>query len=148
MHEDLWAGVDLKMESADFFLEQMGKALGPPERTQINVALQSSGAIIETRWQRSFYAYLDAFLAMVRSAPEIVQACFGEDRVMKAWLKTLAPAEQSRRKVFSAQFITAYDKFKKLPLSNARNISLHRTGVALSKSTSQAGLACPTSAHP
>jgi len=35
MQEELWAGVELKMESADFFLEQMGKALLPPERTQI-----------------------------------------------------------------------------------------------------------------
>ncbi len=133
MHEELWVGVELKMESAEFFLEQMGKALSPPERTQINVALQSAGAIIETRWQRSFYAHLDAFLAMVRSVPEIVQACFGADRgskMMKTWFDGLPTPEQTRRKNFAAQFETAHQAFRSLPLSNARNISLHRTGGA------------------
>ncbi|MGO9312845.1 MAG: hypothetical protein ACLQBD_09675 [Syntrophobacteraceae bacterium] len=130
MHEDLWAGVELKIESADFFLKQMWETLAPPERTQINVALESSGAIIETRWQPSFYAYLDAFLAMVRSIPDIVQACFGEDKggPMKDWLEKLDLAELCRRIDFSKQFKKSYNKFKNLPLSNARNISLHRMG--------------------
>ncbi len=132
MHEDLWAGVELKMESAGFFLEQMEKTLAPPERTQINVVLQSSGPIIETRWQRSFYPYLDAFLVMVRSVPEIVQACFGEDRApaKKDWLEKLDPAELCRRIDFSKQFKKSYNNFKNLPLSTARNISLHSTGFA------------------
>ena len=43
MHEDLWAGAAPKNDHAGFFLEQMGQALGPPERTQINVALRGSG---------------------------------------------------------------------------------------------------------
>jgi len=133
MHEELWAGVELKIQNAEFFLEQMGKALLPPDRTPMNIALESTGAIIETRWQRSFYANLDAFLAMVRSVPEIIQACFGADlgsREMKAWFNRLTPAEQTRRKNFAAQFKTVHDTFRALTLSNARNITLHRTGVA------------------
>jgi hypothetical protein len=133
MHSDLWAGIDLKLENSAFFSEKMGKALMPPDLTPINAAILSTGAIIETHWQRSFYANLDGFLAMVRSVPEIIQACFGEDRgsaPMKAWFDGLPPAEQTRRKAFSTQFKMALDGFRKLSLSNARNISLHRTGVA------------------
>ena len=91
MHEDLWAGVELKMESADFFLEQMGKTLAPLERTQINVALRSSGAIIETRWQRSFYAYLDAFLAMVAVSPRLFRRALAKTRSRKTGLRSLIP---------------------------------------------------------
>jgi hypothetical protein len=132
MHDELWAGIDLKIENSAFFSEQMGKSL-TPDLTPISAVIQSTGAIIETHWQRSFYANLDAFLAMVRSVPEIIQACFGEDRgsgPMKTWFDGLAPAEQTRRKAFSTQFKVAHDGFRKLSLSNARNISLHRTGVA------------------
>src|SRR5690242_11621780 len=123
MHEELWAGVELKIENAVFFHEQMGKALAPPERTRMNVGLQSAGAIIDTCWQRSFYAYLDAFLAMARSVPEIVNACFGTDRgpKMKTWFNGLPAAEQTRRETFAAQLKTTLDTFRALPLSNARN---------------------------
>src|SRR5690242_13015543 len=108
MHEELWAGVELKNEHATFFLEWMGQALAPPERTQLNVALQASGAIMGTGWQRSIYAYLDAFLAMARSVPEVIQACFGADPVMKNWLQGLPKAEQDRRKKFTTQFEIAH----------------------------------------
>jgi hypothetical protein len=130
MHEELWAGVDLKNEHAAFFLEQMGQALAPPPRTQINVALQATGAIVGTGWQRSIYAYLDAFLAMARSVPEIIHACFGADLVMKKWFLALPKAEQDRRNEFTTRFEIAYKAFKTLPLSNARNVSLHRSGIA------------------
>src|SRR5260370_6774363 len=53
MHDELWAGIDLKIENAEFFSEQMGKALPPPDRNPMNIALESTGAIIESRWQRS-----------------------------------------------------------------------------------------------
>lgn len=32
MDDELWAGIDLKIENAEFFSEQMGKALLPPDR--------------------------------------------------------------------------------------------------------------------
>jgi hypothetical protein len=56
-----------------------GRSIQSPEQTAINVALQASGAIIDTGWRRSFYAYLDAFLSTARSVPEIIQCCFGVD---------------------------------------------------------------------
>jgi len=132
MHEELWAGVELKINNAEFFLEEMEKALLPPDRTQMNVAQQTTGAIIDTGWQRSFYAHLDAFLAMARSVPAIIQCCFGWDTsdAMKSWRARLSATEEKRRGEFTKAFEPAYETFRKLPLSSARNISLHRTGVA------------------
>jgi len=49
MHEELWAGPDLKLEYAEFHLERMGQSLEPPERTHGNVALEASGAILATK---------------------------------------------------------------------------------------------------
>src|SRR2546426_526168 len=89
---------DAAAANAELFSEQMGKALLPPDRNPMKIALESTGAIIEIRWQRSFYANLDAFLAMVRSVPEIIHACFGADlgsREMKAWFNGLTLAEQT-----------------------------------------------------
>jgi len=133
MHEDSFAGVELKLQHAAFFLDAMGEALLPPPRTTENVAIQSSGTIIDTRWQTSFYAYLDAFLAMTRSVPDIISSCFGADRgskEMQSWFESLTFAEQIRRQNFAAAFQTTHATFRNLPLSGARNISLHRSGVA------------------
>jgi hypothetical protein len=79
---DPWGGVDLKVRHAKFFLDEMARSLQPPERTPTNVTQQSAGAMIDTSWQHSFYAYLDAFLAMARSIPEVINCCFGEDRLL------------------------------------------------------------------
>ena len=107
MDEKLWAGVELKLQNAEFFFEMMGRSLQPPKQTSINVALQASGAIIDTDWQRSFYAYLDAFLSTARSVPEIIQCCFGVDLghpEMKKWFNTLPADEQDRRHEFKKAF--------------------------------------------
>lgn len=136
MNELLWAGVELKVENARFFLEQMDKSLLPPMRTggRDDTYLQSAGAILGTQWQQAFYANLDAFLAMTRSIPEIINCCFGKDKsnsLMSKWFDGLDPTEQSRRCTFTTEFKTAgYTSFQSLPLSNARNVSCHRTGVA------------------
>jgi hypothetical protein len=87
---------------------------------------------MDTLWQNSFYAYLDAFLAMARSVPEVISACFGADRgssEMKRWFDGLDAAEQTRRRRFAENFKAAHMTFRELPLSTARNISLHRSGV-------------------
>ena len=76
---DLWGGPGVKQEHAFYFWRRMQHALEPPPRTQINVAMQSAGTIIGRDWQRSFYANFDAFLAMARSVPEIINVCFGYD---------------------------------------------------------------------
>jgi len=131
MHDELWAGVDLKSSHATYFLTQMQKAIEPAKQTALTVALRSTGAIIGNLWQQPFYANFDAFLGAARSIPEIIQCCFGHDRSpqMKSWFaSSLDQAEQDRRKKFSRRFKRDYDKFRKLGLSNARNISFHRTG--------------------
>ena len=132
MHEELWAGVELKLQNAEFHLQRMKQSLEPPERTATNVALQASGVIIGTEWQRSFYAYLDAFLSAARSVPEIIQCCFGVDegtRRMRTWFKNLPGAEKFRRREFKKQFKICYESFRALPLGTVRHISEHRTGV-------------------
>ena len=130
--EKLWAGVELKLENARFHFEKTGQSLEPPENTQMNVALQSAGAIIDKGWQRSFYAHLDAFLSTARSVADIINCCFGHDTAppMKNWFNNLTPDEQGRRKKFSGDFkdMDDYKSFINLPLSAARNISVHRTG--------------------
>jgi hypothetical protein len=132
MHDELWAGVALKLENARFHFDKMGQSLEPPEPTHMNVALQSAGTIIDTRWQRSFYAYFDAFLSTTRSVAEVIQCCFGHDfaRKMQKWFKDLPSDEQDRRQEFSKQLKKCCDGFTNLPLSDARHISEHRTGYA------------------
>jgi hypothetical protein len=133
MHDELWAGVQSKVENAAFHWQRMAQSLQPPERTGVNVALQSSGAIIDTGWQRAFYAHLDAFLSAARSVPEIIQCCFGKDLghpEMKAWFDGLDGGEQDRRQQFTGLFRTAYKKFHALDLGKARHISEHRAGYA------------------
>jgi hypothetical protein len=132
MHDELWAGVEFKLQSADLHLRNMGQSLQPPARTGHNVAIQSMGTIIDTRWQISFYAYVDAFLSATRSVPEVIKCCFGYDAnsVMAQWFNRLSAEEQARRKEFSRQFKLDYEKFCRLPLGTARHISQHRTGYA------------------
>jgi hypothetical protein len=132
LHEELWAGVLLKVEHANFHFSQMGRSIQPPERTHYNVAIEASGAIIDTGWQRSFYAYFDAFLSAARSVPEILQCCFGYDpsHHMKAWFDALPDDEQRRRKEFSTRFASALNTFRSLDLTTARHVSEHRRGFA------------------
>ena len=122
----LWAGVELKVSYAEFFLRQMERALQPPERTQARVALESAGAIVVTLWQQSFYPNFDAFLAMARSIPEIIQSCFGKD--VRSGFNALPLPERTRREAFSTVFEPFYAPFRMAALSTARNVSLHRTG--------------------
>jgi hypothetical protein len=132
MHEELWAGVEIKLQNALFHLDRMARSLDPPERTQMNVALQVAGTIIDTGWRRSFFAHLDAFLSATRSVAEIIKCCFGVDPhpAMRAWFDSLPPAERTRRYEFRKQFQACYDRFCGLPLGKARHISEHRTGIA------------------
>jgi hypothetical protein len=130
MHENLWAGVGLKVEHARFFLRQMQVAIDRP-REQRAARLEATGAIVDTQWQSAFYANLDAFLVMARSVPEVINSCFGKDtanKEMKNWFATLTLDEQRRRNDFLSAFETTFDAFRSLSLSKARNISVHRSG--------------------
>jgi hypothetical protein len=132
MDEKLWAGPELKLQYAAFHLDEMGRAIQPPEPDAHTINTQLSGGIIGARWQLSFYAYLDALLSVTRSIPEIIQCCFGADQnsKMKAWFDNLSAGEQQRRKQFRKEFNGKYEGFRALPLGNARHISEHRTGYA------------------
>jgi hypothetical protein len=128
----LWSGADLKIASANFFLGELSRSLQPPEQTAINVVLESSGAIVGNLWQQSFYPRLDAFLAMARSVPDVIESCFGGDRVLikTPWWKTLTSGEKTRRLRFSRQFRRKCKAFSGHALSKARNVSFHRDGYA------------------
>ena len=125
MHAELWAGVELKWNNAEFHFERMGKSLEPPKDYAI---YEAHGNIIDTGWERALYAHLDAFLSATRSIPEILQCCFGVDRHLKRWFGTLNTAEQSRRGQFRDEFKAAYETFRALDLGEARHKSDHRRG--------------------
>jgi hypothetical protein len=132
MREKLWGGVGIKLEIAEYHLEQMRRSLDRPQPTQLSVAMEAAGTIIDAHWQRSFYARLDAFLSAAQCVPEIVGCCFGKSlgghRVMIDWFDMLTPDERARREAFSKQFHPHHNALRKLPLSTARNISAHRIG--------------------
>lgn len=63
--------------------------------------------------------------------PEIINCCFGRDNISREinkWFKTLDANEQCRRANFYKEYRKELERFRKLPLSNQRNISFHRKG--------------------
>jgi hypothetical protein len=131
MYDHLWFGVDRKLEEALRCYEEMGRSLQPPAWTTPMYAIQfATDTIADTRWQDTFYAHVGTFLAKVRSVPEVIEACFGADRVLMKmpWWSGLTTDEQSRRAAFSKQFGSDYDAFRKHHLTNQRNVSEHRLG--------------------
>jgi hypothetical protein len=131
MHDHLWRGVNGKIEEAHRSLREMGRLLDPPEQTHWNVALESAGAVLDTRWQDNLYAHVGTFLAKVRSVPSIIEACFGIDRgsrQMRDWLDGLPPDERLRRQTFSDQFRADKEAFRKHHLTTERDVSEHRLG--------------------
>jgi hypothetical protein len=129
MHHILWAGIDLKLGHAQFFLDEMSRSLQRPPRTEALAAAISADVNGDTRWQLSFYANLDAFLVMTRSIPAIIEYCFGKDpQTKKVAFESLDGDEQNRRLKFSEEFDKPHGEFRQHPLSKQRNISFHRTG--------------------
>ena len=129
----LWPGIGLKIENAEFHRRAMEKAIEPPERTHLNVVMESAGAIIWNNWHQPFYAHLDAFLSAARSVPELIRCCFGVDnniQSMRHWFDALDSGEKDRRTQFQDRFRSDYNAFRSLPLGNARHISEHRIGFA------------------
>jgi hypothetical protein len=133
MNEQLWSGVELKIEYAAFHLDEMQQSISYRQPTTAEVAQMSGGAIVGNNWQRTFYPHFDAFLANTRSVPMIIEACFGYDTgnpEMKGWLKCCDADEQDRRESFAKEFKPIYKVFRDHPLSKVRNRVVHRTGVA------------------
>jgi hypothetical protein len=134
-HQDLWAGIAHKLDNAKFHYEGMTYALRPPKPRPQNLLLMTTVPTFDDSSvrHRAFYAHFDAFLSATHSIPEIIRCCFGVDeghRIMKAWFKDRAAAEQERRRRFNARFKPVYDAFKEMTLGCARHISEHRTGFA------------------
>jgi hypothetical protein len=108
MNEHLWAaGVNLKLEHAQFFYLKMSRVL----QTDRSATAFQTGAIVGNRWQPSFYAYLDAFLVMTRSIPAIIEYSFGHDRFMKGFA-SLDADEKRRREQFQMEFAPLHNKFR------------------------------------
>ena len=133
-HDALWSAVEHRLAAAEFFFREMSQDIAPPylNRPELAAITFGTGAIVGHPWQEKFYHHFDAFLAMARSVPEIIRCCFGvdSDRRMSAWLTGLNSAELTRRRAFQQQFGPLGSAFVNLPLSGARNITLHRTGVS------------------
>jgi hypothetical protein len=124
MHNELWDGVTLKRNHAEFHFQRMWKSLQRPEKYAV---YEAAGVDMGFEWELAFYAHLDAFLSATRSIPEILQCCFGVDKRWKEW-PNLSPAEQIRRRQFRDEFKAAYEEFRDLDLGEARHISEHRRG--------------------
>jgi hypothetical protein len=135
MNEELWLGVDLKIEYAAFHLGEMRRSISYQQPRAMEVAQMSAGAIVGKDWQRSFYPHFDAFLVNARSVPMIIEACFGYDKVrgeMTCWLESRDDDEKLWRRRFAKEFKSSpvYKEFRKHPLTKVRNRVVHRTGVA------------------
>lgn len=138
--EELWGGVEFKLDEARFFLNEMSVDIRPlrdqPGSSQFAALMESTGALVGNMWQAKFYYHLDAFLVATRAVPDIIQMCFGQDGVTKSkksplnkWFYSLKNSEQKRRREFQQLFQPDYNNFRKLPLSLARNVTVHRRGV-------------------
>jgi len=134
---DFMRAVDTKMEHARFFWNRMCEIFDPPRPTQAEVARHATNMASWQRmpnWQWRLYANLDAFLPIARSVPDVAQTLLGVDQRMPAdmrrWFDGLPHDEQTRRRSFQAQFQPIFDQFRDLPLSKARNATVHRTGQA------------------
>jgi hypothetical protein len=82
----MWAGAAQKLGHALFFYTEMQRAL-EPDRSHEAAVMQSHFGT-GRNWQQPFYANLDAFLAMARSVPAIIECCFGKDPQLKKWLRS------------------------------------------------------------
>jgi hypothetical protein len=72
-HDDLWTGIDLKIQAARTTFEEMRKVFRPPTATAWAIIQESTGTIVGgPDWQRSFYQLVARFLAEVRSVPWII----------------------------------------------------------------------------
>jgi hypothetical protein len=134
---DFMRAVDTKMEHARFFWNRMCEIFDPPRPTQAEVARNATNMASWQRmpnWQWRLYANLDAFLPIARSVPDVAQTLLGVDQRMPAdmrrWFDGLPHDELTRRRSFQAQFQPIFDQFRDLPLSKARNATVHRTGQA------------------
>jgi hypothetical protein len=132
VHEELWAGVGLKISSARSFLGEMRRSLQYDHRAEGRAIAAGVPVGMPTGWEESFNKALDGFLTTASSVPEVINCCFGHDHSprMRSWFSGLLSSEKARRQTFSAQFKGDFDNFRAFDLSNERNITVHRQGYA------------------
>ena len=108
MHDDLWAGVESALDSAQFHFLEASRSLQRPERTAMSVVLKSTGAIVVKRWEEPFYAHVESFLSRARSVPDVIESCFGHDKasVVQGWFNARSADEKTRRDEFSKLIAT------------------------------------------
>src|SRR5579871_2018460 len=126
----LWAGPDLKLEYAQFHLDRMHDALAPPAWNDNDILCRIHGSVVDRRQQLNLYAHFDAFLSAAHAIPGVIQCCFGHDesRKMRKWFAGLPADEQRRRNKYRSLLERHINAFAALPLSSARNTSVHRRG--------------------
>jgi hypothetical protein len=130
--DDLWLGVDLKLQAAHGTFANMRKTLQAPPQTVATIVQESTGAMVGPNWQSNFWPLVNGFLAEVRSVPEIIEACFGKDlrnREMRLWWASLDADEQRRREAFSNLFRGERTAIDGHSLTPQRNVSQHRRGI-------------------
>jgi len=128
MNEELWQGIEFKVEEGRFFLEQMSKVLVPLWLT--DGTWHPAYGVSAARWQPDFYFYLDAFIGATRSIPDVIQKCFGWDKYSEdEWPKPLDTDEIDRRNKFQAEFTNLYQGFRRQPISRLRIGTFHWSGV-------------------
>ena len=82
MREALWEGVELELWRSPVLPGVDGEDAGAELRLDTARHHPSFGVPL-TQWQPEFYYYLDAFLGAARSVPDIIQKCFGWDKLSK-----------------------------------------------------------------
>ena len=132
MHAELQKILDAKIESARRSLQGMGKALLPPSFHEPNYSVVESTGAVGRPWQpEAFWSALQQFTVTMRSIPDVIQTWCGVDYIQRTrpWFIALSPAEQTQRRAFQRQFKQHIQRFRKLPLANVRNITLHSKGI-------------------
>jgi hypothetical protein len=138
MSADPFDVVDAKREEASHCLRRLGKVYIRPEHTgqatsYMIAAMSCPNTIVAHQWHNQFKTLLHGFLAATRSIPDIIESRFGYDDKAadrKAWIKSLDPGEQQRRKDFSMALKPDFNAFKGHALSAQRRKAIHFDGQA------------------
>ena len=135
-HEEQWNGVAFKLGEAGFFFAAMENDLprrreSSETRTYAAFYGSSAGTVSGNSWQTAFYYHFDAFLQAARSIPDIIQWQFGMDSYARRdWVDRLSLEELDHREKFKEKFEPDVVRFRGLPLSKSRVMTMHRTGTA------------------
>jgi hypothetical protein len=158
MENPHFSDIHLKLEEVRGHLEKMGRSLLDPVRTAGSSAFAaiagSSNGIVAHDWQPTFNAEFNSFVVKTKSIPDLILNRFGFDLYKRHqgawtefinsifsligirrnepkndWLQQLDDSEQQRRRQFQKKFRKKTRQFDKMPLSDERHETIHRSGV-------------------